>query len=173
MDLEKYIGVVPDHPKKGISFKDISPLIKNPKAFKYCINEMYKKVKKYKPDVIVAPESRAFIFGIALAQKMNIGLVMARKKNKLPGKTISISYTLEYGKETLEVQENAFSKGDKVLLIDDIMATGGTLSAVRDLVKKAKGTPVACVCPISLIELEGWKKVGLPFETLLMLSDSH
>jgi len=173
MDLEKYIGVVPDHPKPGISFKDISPLLRNSKAFKYCINQLYKKVKKYKPTVIVAPESRAFVFAIALAQKMKIGMVMARKRGKLPGKVISYDYTLEYGNETLQVQEGAFNCNDRVLLIDDIMATGGTLSAVKELVKKVGGTPIACACPITLIELKGWETLNLPFETILYLSDSH
>ena len=171
MDLEKYIGVINNFPKKGISFKDISPLLKNPEAFRYCISEIKKKVEKYNPTIIVGPESRAFIFGIALAQEMNLGFVMARKPGKLPGNLISISYGLEYGEETLSIQEDALSQNDRVLLIDDLMATGGTLAALKELIIKVGATPVAAVTPITLKELNGDKKVGLPFETLLYLSD--
>lgn len=173
MDLNEYIGVFPDFPKKGISFKDISPLIKDPKAFKYAIKQMAKAAKKYKPTLVCGPESRAFIFGSALAQELGVGFVMARKPGKLPGKVISESYALEYGEASLFVQENAFSKDDRVLLIDDLVATGGTLKALKTLVEKLGATPVAVVTPVRLIELEGEKVIDLPVHSLLDLSDSH
>ncbi len=173
MDLNKYIGAIPDFPKKGISFKDISPLIRDPKAFKFAIKEMAKAAKKYKPTVITGPESRGFIFGVALAQELGIGFVMARKPGKLPGKTIGESYALEYGEASIYVQEGSFKKDDRVLLIDDLIATGGTLLALKKLVLKLGANPVAVVAPIRLVELEGEKVIGLPVHTLLDLSDSH
>lgn len=173
MDLEKYIGVVPDFPKKGISFKDISPLIRNPEAFSCCINELEKIASKYHPDVIIGPESRGFIFGATLAYKMGIGFVMARKAGKLPGVTMKVSYQLEYGTATMEIPASSFKKGNRVLMIDDLMATGGTFAALKELIALAGGEPVACLTVINLEELHGEKNVGLPCESLLTLSDSH
>ena len=173
MDLTKYIATFPDFPKKGISFKDISPLIRDPKAFKFAIKQMAKAAKKYKPTVICGPESRAFLFGSALAEELGIGFVMARKPGKLPGETISASYSLEYGEASLHVQNGSFSKEDRVLLIDDLVATGGTLKALKELVIKLGATPVAVVTPIRLYELKGEEVIGLPVHPLLNLSDSH
>ena len=173
MDLNKFIAVYPDFPKPGISFKDISPLLKNPEAFKYAVTEMAKLARPYKPTLICGPESRAFLFGAALAQELGIGFVMARKPGKLPGKTVCESYDLEYGQASLYVQENSFSKTDRVLLIDDLVATGGTLCALKNIIIKQGATPVAVVTPIRLYELEGEKRVGLPVHALLNLSDSH
>lgn len=169
MDYEKYIGVTPDFPKKGISFKDMSPLIRDPKAFHSCIDDMAKLAEPFHPDMLCGPESRAFIFGSALAYKMNIGFVMARKAGKLPGVTYRISYQLEYGTATLEVPANSFKKGMRVLLVDDLMATGGTFAALRDLVKQAGGEPVGTLTLITLKDEHGEKATGLPSQTLLYL----
>ena len=173
LDLEKYIGVIPDFPKKGISFKDISPLLRDPEAFEETINRLAEIAAQYDPDVFVGAEARGFAFGAALAYKMGKGFVMARKAGKLPGKTISYTYDLEYGSATLQVSEGAFDKGKRALLIDDLLATGGTFVAMKELVKKAGGEPLACLAVIALEELHGEDLIGLPCHHLLMLSDSH
>lgn len=173
MDLERYIGVVPDFPKKGISFKDISPLVRDPKAFDYCIDELEKLAQEFQPTVIVGAESRGFIFGATLAYKMGIGFVMARKAGKLPGITIKVSYQLEYGTATMEVPANSFKAGDRVLLVDDLLATGGTFAALTQLVRSAGGEPVGAITVIRLEELEGEKNAMVPCKSLLNLSDSH
>ena len=173
MNLNDYIGVTPDFPKKGISFKDVSPLLKDPKAFSYCISELEKLANEYKPTIIVGAESRGFIFGSALALKMGIGFVMARKEGKLPGKTYKVSYELEYGNATMEVPANSFKRDDRVLLVDDLLATGGTFAALTKLVKEAGGNPVGAITVIRLYELEGEKNAMVPCSYLLNLSDSH
>lgn len=173
MDYEKHIGVYPDFPKVGISFKDISPLVADAEAFHAVIDDMAEHAKKYQPDLILGAESRGFIFGSALAYKMNLGFVMGRKAGKLPGTTIKASYSLEYGTATLEIPSSAIQKGQRVLLVDDLMATGGTFDALKKIVEVAGGTPVACLTLINLEELHGEKMVGLPCESLLTLSDSH
>lgn len=172
MDYEKYIGVTPDFPKKGISFKDISPLLKDPDAFKSCIDDMAKIAEEYNIDIICGPESRAFLFGAALGYKMHKGFVMARKAGKLPGVTYKVSYQLEYGTATIEIPANSFPKGARVLLVDDLQATGGTFLALRHLIEQAGGVPVACLTLINLVDLHGEKKVGLPCRSLLNLKDT-
>ena len=173
INLSDYIGVIPDFPKKGISFKDISPLLKDPKAYKYAIKLLAKKVKKYNPTVILGAESRAFSFGASLAQELKIGFVMARKKGKLPGKVISYSYKLEYGEATIEIEHNILKPGDRVLLLDDLLATGGTLKAMEEICKSAGATPIGAATLITLIELHGDKVLSVPFETLVYLHDSY
>lgn len=169
MDYSKYIGVTPDFPKKGISFKDISPLLRNPEAFSSCIDDLAKRAEPFNYDVIIGPESRAFLFGAALAYKTKKGFVMARKGGKLPGITNKITYQLEYGTATIEIPANSFKNGDHVLLIDDLMATGGTFKALKDLVISAGGNPVGCVTVINLKDLHGEKLIGLPCKALLDL----
>lgn len=173
MNLNDYIGVTPDFPKKGISFKDISPLLRNPDAFNYCLEELSKLAKEFNPTLIVGAESRGFIFGAALANKMNLGFVMARKGGKLPGITCKVSYQLEYGTATMEVPANSFKPNDRVLLIDDLLATGGTFAAVAKLVKAAGGNPVGALAVIRLTELKGEENALVPCKWLLDLSDSH
>lgn len=173
MDYEKYIGVTKDFPKEGISFKDISPLLANPEAFHSCIDDMAKIAEQYKPDLICGPESRAFLFGAALGYKMGVGFVMGRKAGKLPGKTIRAEYKLEYGTASIEIPANSIKPGQKVLLIDDLMATGGTFKALKQIIEEAGGIAVACVTLINLEELHGEDNVGIPCHTLLTLSDSH
>lgn len=169
MDYEKFIQVVPDFPKKGISFKDISPLLRNPEAFRSCIDEMARLAEEFHPDVIVGPESRAFLFGAAMAYKMGIGFVMARKSGKLPGKIYKVDYQLEYGTASLEIPQASFKKGDRVLLVDDLLATGGTFNGLIQLVKEAGGEPVACEVLIRLKELEGEKNLPVPTRYILDL----
>jgi len=169
MDYEKYISVTKDFPKKGISFKDVSPLLRDPVAFHSCIDDLAKLAEEYHANAIIGPESRAFIFGAAMAYKMGLGFVMARKAGKLPGIVIHYTYQLEYGSATLEIPQDSFKKGDRVLLVDDLMATGGTFDALKKLVINDGAVPVACVTVIRLKDLAGEKVVGLPCKSLLDL----
>jgi adenine phosphoribosyltransferase len=173
MDYTKIIDVIPDFPKKGISFKDISPLLRDPKAFHSCIDDLAKIAKEYQPEVIVGPESRGFVFGAPLAEKMGLGFVMARKAGKLPGKNIRASYALEYGTDVLEVREGSFKAGQRVLLVDDLIATGGSLEALAKLVRQAGANPVAALVVIRLKELAGEKIVSVPVRYLVNLSADH
>ncbi|MBI5573575.1 MAG: adenine phosphoribosyltransferase [Elusimicrobia bacterium] len=150
MNLKKLIRDVPDFPKQGIIFKDITPLLKNPKGFKSAINQMAKKYKDKNIDKIVSMESRGFIFGSTLALKLGCGFVPVRKKGKLPYKTIREEYQLEYGTDILEMHEDAIVKDENVLIVDDVLATGGTAKAVCSLIEKLGGK-VAGLC--FLIEL--------------------
>lgn len=173
MDYQKIIGVYPDFPKEGISFKDITPLVANAEAFHSVIDDLAKLAEKYQPDLILGAESRGFIFGSALAYKMGLGFLMGRKAGKLPGETIQATYALEYGTATLEIPAHPFKEGTRVLLIDDLMATGGTFVALKELVERAGGIPVGALTLINLEELHGEEAVGLPCETIMTLSDSH
>lgn len=134
-----YIRDVPDFPKKGIIFKDITPLLKNKEAFEESIDLLAEHYKNEKIDKIVSMESRGFIFGSALAYKLKCGFVPVRKKGKLPWKTNSITYELEYGTDTLEIHEDAIEPNERVLIVDDVLATGGTAKAVGQLVENIKG----------------------------------
>ena len=163
--LETYISKVPDYPKKGILFYDISTLLIDKLAFKSSIEKMSECLKNYDIDKVAAIDARGFIFGSAIAKVLNLGLIMIRKKNKLPGEVISYNYELEYGSDCLEVKSNF--QGINVALVDDLLATGGTAKAACELIKKAGGS-VKCFC--TLIELEflsGRKLISVPLETLI------
>ena len=138
-DLKQYVRNIPDFPKKGIVFRDITTLINNGKAFKDTVDKFWERYKDEHIDAIVSVESRGFIFGAALAYKLGCGMVPVRKKGKLPHKTFSTTYELEYGTDTLEIHQDAFKPGDKVLILDDLLATGCTTCAVIDLVRKLGG----------------------------------
>ncbi|MHA1727465.1 MAG: adenine phosphoribosyltransferase [Promethearchaeota archaeon] len=142
MDLLKSIRNVPDFPKKGIQFKDISTLLQNPEAFKYSIDQLAEKFKGIGATTIVGAEARGFIFGAALAYKMGIGFSMIRKPGKLPFKTISETYELEYGTDTIEMHIDGVKNAEKVIVLDDLLATGGTAEAMIKLVEKAGGVVV-------------------------------
>lgn len=159
MKLEDYIRNIPDFPKKGILFRDITTLLNNKTGFKKAINEMAKTLKNKKIDYIIAAESRGFIFGGALACKLNCGFVPVRKPGKLPFKTYRATYSLEYGKDSLEIHRDAFPKNSKVLILDDLLATGGTALAMANLVKKLKGKVAAIAFLIELTALNGRKKL--------------
>src|SRR5208283_2223778 len=134
-DLKKHIRDIPDFPKKGIIFKDISTLLKNAKAFGKSIDTLAKAYKKSRIKYVVGVEARGFIFGAALAYKLGAGFIPVRKKGKLPYKTKSVTYQLEYGMDTLEIHEDAIPADARVLVVDDLLATGGTVKAVVDLLK--------------------------------------
>jgi len=153
MDLKEKIRIIEDFPKEGISFKDITILIKDKDALKYTIDELAKLVGD-DIDLVVGPESRGFIFGTAVAFKIGAGFVPVRKPGKLPGETISYTYDLEYGSDTVEIHKDAIKKGDRVVLIDDLIATGGTLEACVRAIEMLGGEVVSIV---SLMELTGLK----------------
>ena len=151
MELSSYIREVVDFPKEGIGFKDITTLLKDGDAFSLSIDTLYEAIKDYNFDKIVAIESRGFIFGAALAYKMGIGFIPVRKKGKLPAETVSCTYELEYGEDTLEIHKDALSSGERILIIDDLLATGGTAAAVAKMVEEM-GAEIALVA--FLIELK-------------------
>jgi adenine phosphoribosyltransferase len=164
MELKNYIREIPDWPQKGVNFKDITPLLQNPEAFRLAIDEMAKPYLEQKVDVIVGIDARGFILASALAYKLGTGLSIIRKKGKLPWKTISRDYALEYATNTIEMHEDAVKSGQKVLLVDDVLATGGTMAATVDLVKKLGGDVVGIAFLIGGLpglggeeKLEGYK----------------
>jgi len=155
MELSSYIREVMDFPKEGIGFKDITTLLKDGDAFALSIDTMYKAVKDYSFDKIVAIESRGFIFGAALAYKMGIGFIPVRKKGKLPAETVSCTYELEYGEDTLEIHKDALSSGERILIMDDLLATGGTAAAVAKMVEEMGAEIVLVTFLIELKFLKG------------------
>ncbi|MBI5416826.1 adenine phosphoribosyltransferase [Candidatus Poribacteria bacterium] len=159
MDLKKYIRDIPDFPKKGIIFKDITTLLMNGKAFEYVIDQLANHYKNKKIDLIVGVESRGFIFGATLAYKMGIGFIPIRKPGKLPYKTIKATYSLEYGTDSIEIHEDAIKKAQHVLVVDDLLATGGTAGAMVDLVKKLGGEIAGVTFVIELTFLNGKDKL--------------
>jgi adenine phosphoribosyltransferase len=159
MDLSKYIRDIPDFPKKGILFRDITTLLNNKVAFKQTIDELANLLAEKHIDYIVAVESRGFIFAGALCLKLDCGFVPVRKKGKLPYKTYQYTYSLEYGEDTLEIHQDAFPPGSKILILDDLLATGGTTNASINLVKELKGEIVGIAFLIELTFLEGRKKI--------------
>ncbi len=141
-DLKKLIRSVKDYPKKGVVFRDITTLLKNGKAFRKAVDQLYKKYEGKKIDLVVAVESRGFILGGALANRLGVGFVPVRKFGKLPADRIEQKYDLEYGTDSLEIHKDAVKKGQKVLIVDDLLATGGTLQAACKLVEKLGGNVV-------------------------------
>jgi len=157
--IKSKIRTVPHFPKKGIMFRDITTLVKDHQAFSKVINLLVKKYKGFKIDVVAGIESRGFVIGSILAHRLKKGFVMIRKPGKLPAKTVSEEYELEYGKNKIEVHADAINKGDKVLLVDDLLATGGTMRAACRLVEKLGGKVVGCAFIVELPELKGSKKL--------------
>ena len=168
MDLLTFIRDIPDFPKPGIIFKDITPLLNNPEAFKASIEQLASRYAGTRIDKIVGIEARGFIFAGALAYRLGTGMVPVRKKGKLPYKTLSETYELEYGTDTMEMHEDAIKPGDHVLVLDDLIATGGTLAATCRLVEKLGGSIVEVAILIELSFLNGREKVKeYPYFTLL------
>ena len=155
MDFKNYIAIVEDFPIKGISFKDITPLIGDKVAFRASIKEMAKVAEEFKPTIIVGPESRGFIFGCPLAYEMNLGFAPIRKPGKLPRKTVEKEYSLEYGTNKLAMHVDAVKKGDRVVIVDDLLATGGTIKAAIELIESLGARVVGCVFLIELTDLKG------------------
>jgi len=159
MDLKEYIRSIPDYPKKGILFRDITTLIKNEKAFEETVNQIIERSKKYKVDKIAAIESRGFVFASAVSYLLKKPFIMLRKKNKLPADVHSVDFELEYGTATIEVHKNSIKEKDNVLIIDDLIATGGTAEAAAKLVEISKGKVTAFIFVINLFDLGGCEKL--------------
>lgn len=168
IDLKKYVRDIPGFPKEGIIFKDITTLLKDGKAFAHAVDRIADEYKNKSIDAVLSVEARGFIFGAAVAYKLGVGLVPVRKKGKLPHKTHSVTYDLEYGKDTLEIHQDAFAKGAKVLIVDDLLATGGTVRAVANLVEKMGGVIAGVAFVIELLPLKGREKLkGYPITSLI------
>ena len=159
MDLKKYIRSIPDYPKKGILFRDITTLIKDPKAFKFTNDKIIEIAKKMQFDKVAAIESRGFIFAATVSYALNKPFILLRKKNKLPAKTYSVDFTLEYGEATIEVHKDSINSGEKVLVIDDLIATGGTAEAAAKLIKISGGFVAGFIFVINLFDLPGNKRL--------------
>ena len=155
MNLKEYIRSIPNYPKKGILFRDISTLIKDENAFAESINQIIERSKKYKIDKIAAIESRGFVFASAVSYLLKKPFIMLRKKNKLPADTYSVDFELEYGTATIEVHKDSISKNDSVLIIDDLIATGGTAEAAAKLIEISGGKVAAFIFAINLFDLGG------------------
>lgn len=159
MELRAYIREIPDFPQPGINFKDITPLLQDKSAFRYAIDKLAQELARFQFEKIVAVESRGFIFASALAYKLGVGFIPVRKKGKLPYQTISYTYQLEYGEDTLEMHQDALNEGEQVLILDDLLATGGTLSAVVNLVRELKANISAIAFVVELTFLNGRDKL--------------
>jgi len=159
MDLKKFIRSIPDYPKKGILFRDITTLIKDEKAFEEAINQIVERSKKFKFNKIAAIESRGFVFASAVSYILKKPFIMLRKKNKLPAETHSIDFELEYGTATIEVHKDSIDENDTVLIIDDLIATGGTAEAASKLIEISKGKVGAFIFVINLFDLGGSDKL--------------
>lgn len=167
MDLKDHIRHVPDFPKPGILFYDISTLLAHPQAWSATVDQLEKNVGPMKPDLLIGIESRGFLTAAPLALRLGIGFVMVRKKGKLPGATISHTYDLEYGTDTLEIQEGAVKPGQKVVVMDDLLATGGTLAATISLLEKVGASVEAASCIIELTFLNGRSNISVPVTSLI------
>ncbi len=171
MDLKEHIRGIPDFPKPGILFYDISTLLAHADAWQVAMGRLAKIVGGYRPDVLAGIESRGFLVAAPLALKLGCGFVMVRKQGKLPGPTIPHEYALEYGTDTIEIQEDAVHPGQKVALVDDLLATGGTMNASIELFGKLGAEVVGAACIIELTFLNGRSKLDVPFEALIAYDD--
>lgn len=171
MDLTRYIRDIPDFPKPGIIFKDITPILKDPAAFTYVISELAGLIKDLKPDAVAAVESRGFIFAAPLALRTGVPFIPLRKPGKLPAETISMEYSLEYGSSTIEVHRDALSKGSRVVVLDDLLATGGTAGAACKLMELMGAEVVRVLFVIELAFLNG-REVLKGYDVMSLVSYS-
>lgn len=160
MDLKNIVRAIPNYPIDGVMFRDINTVLKDKDALKDAVDKLMENLKDVEFDYILGPESRGFIFGMPIAYNMNKGFVPVRKAGKLPGKVISQTYNLEYGTATLEIQENVIKNGDKVVIVDDLLATGGTCKAMTELVKSIGGEIVSINFLIEIEDLKGRETLG-------------
>jgi len=167
MDLKQHIRSIPDFPKPGILFYDISTLLAHPQAWQVTVERLSTALRPDAPDLLVGIESRGFLVAAPLAYAMGCGFVMARKKGKLPGATVHHSYDLEYGSDTLEIQEDAIKPGQRVIVLDDLLATGGTLAATVALCRKVGGDVVGAACLIELSFLAGRSRLDVPVTAMM------
>jgi len=167
MDLKQHIRSVPDFPKPGILFYDISTLLSHPLAWRTTVERLAGALRPHEPDLLVGIESRGFLVAAPLAYELGRGFAMVRKRGKLPGKTVRFTYDLEYGTDTIEIQEDAISSGQRVVVLDDLVATGGTMQAAIDLVRQRGGEVVAAGCIIELNFLRGRGRIDVPFTSMV------
>jgi len=167
MDLKQHIRSVPDFPKPGILFYDISTLLAHAGAWHETVHRLAEALRPHRPEVLVGIESRGFLVAAPLAFSLNCGFVMVRKRGNLPGATVPYTYDLEYGTDTIEIQADAIASGKRVAVLDDLLATGGTMAAAIDLCRKVGGDVVASACIIELSFLGGRKKLDVPFNSIL------
>ena len=167
---ERLIREIPDFPQQGILFRDIMPLLHNPGGFAWAVDNLAHAVKQFSADVLVAVEARGYFFAAPIAYQLGLALTPVRKVGKLPFRTISVEYALEYGSEQVEIHEDGILPGQRVVLVDDVLATGGTLKAAEDLVRKAGGETVGAAVLIELADLSGRDKLGdYPISSLINL----
>lgn len=171
MDIKEHIRTIPDFPKPGILFYDISTLLAHADAWQVAMGRMSRMVRAYQPDILVGIDARGFLVAAPLALKLGCGFVMARKAGKLPGGTVGHEYELEYGTDKIEIQDDAILPGQRVVILDDLLATGGTLNATVDLCNKVGGNVVGTAAIIELTFLKGRDKLDVPFEALVAYDD--
>ena len=171
-ELKKYIRDIPGFPKEGVIFKDITTLLKEAKAFKKAVDLIVAEYKSKSIDTVVSVEARGFFFGAAVAYKLGVGLVPVRKKGKLPYKTYAVAYQLEYGTDNLEIHQDAINKGDRILIVDDLLATGGTVKAVTELIEKMGGVVAGIAFVIELLPLKGREKLK-GYEVTSLIKDEY
>ncbi len=167
MDIKDHIRGIPDFPKPGILFYDISTLLADPDAWQVTMGRLAKLVSRHQPDVLAGIESRGFLVAAPLALKLGLGFVMVRKKGKLPGPVVPHEYSLEYGTDTIEIQNDAVAPGQRVVILDDLLATGGTLAAATKLFRGVGAKVVGTACIIELTFLKGRDKLDVPFDALV------
>jgi adenine phosphoribosyltransferase len=167
MDFKEHIRAIPDFPKPGILFYDISTLLAHPQAWRATVERLAEAVRPQRPDLLIGIESRGFLVAAPLAFTLGSGFAMVRKKGKLPGKTVRYSYDLEYGTDTIEVQDDAIRPGQRVLVLDDLIATGGTMQAAIELVQQQGGIVVGAACIIELGFLNGRSRIGAPLTSIV------
>ncbi len=167
IDLKKHIRQIPDFPKPGINFFDISTLIAHPEAWRTAVEQLAATLKPWKPDLIAGIDARGFIVASPVAVHMGAGMLMVRKKGKLPGQVSRAAYGLEYGTDEVEIQHDAIQPGQRVAILDDLLATGGTIAAAAKLIQQHDGIVAGAACLIELSFLKGRTKLDMPFETLV------
>jgi len=167
MNIQDHIRIVPDFPKPGINFYDIATLLAEPPAWREAIIQMQRIAESYQPDMLMGIESRGFLMAAPLAYEMGCGFGMVRKQGKLPGQVLSHKYSLEYGEDVIEIQPDLIRAGAKIVLVDDLLATGGTMAAAEELLQRTGAHVVANLCLIELEGLGGRDKLSSPFETIL------
>ena len=171
MNLKDHIRGIPDFPKSGILFYDISTLLRNAPAWQAAVEQMAEMIALHRPTMLAGIESRGFLLAAPLALKLNIGFVMLRKRGKLPGEVVGLDYALEYGQDRIEIQADAVTPGDRVVLLDDLLATGGTMRAGIDLLQRVGAVVPATAALVELTFLGGRERLGVPFDSLVAYDD--
>jgi adenine phosphoribosyltransferase len=167
MDLKQHIRSIPDFPKPGILFYDISTLLAHPQAWRATVAGLAEALRPHRPDLLVGIESRGFLVAAPVAYELGRGFAMVRKQGKLPGKTVRFTYELEYGIDTIEIQQDAIAPGQRVVVLDDLVATGGTMQAAIDLVRQQGGIVAGAGCIIELNFLQGRSRIDVPFTAMV------